>query len=76
MTETLENLTSLRDIHCPECNGVPNREWFCWFNALDQVACFIVECWSGDLNIHSNYHLFKVLIAINGEVTILKEEKE
>ena len=61
----------LEDIKCPVCGGKINRYvpmgWY-----FDQVE-LLCECWSGDLHISSNYHLFKVRAPI---CTLNIEEKE
>ena len=50
------NIISTKDIKCPICNGVLNS-----YNLIEYTShgtYLLCECWSGDLNIESQHHLF------------------
>jgi len=69
------HLKSLNDVRCPQCDGVINRVLWSDFNYLSGNAVFVVECWSGDADKESQFHLFLVRIHLGSEVNITPEEE-
>lgn len=53
-------------IKCPKCGGPVNKLWLSYH--LKEHAIFVAECWSGDLNKRSHYHLFLVSVKLAGKV--------
>ena len=54
-------------IKCPYCGGPANTQWLSHLEKDDRgytYAVFVVECWSGDLDIPSKYHYFKARIKL------------
>lgn len=67
-------INTLADVRCPICNGELNKVWFShWEN---EYAIFIGECWSGDLNTKSRYHLFRIAVCIETEVRLEQKGQE
>jgi hypothetical protein len=60
-----ENVWNLKGWRCPRCGGVENRSWCLDVNHIDLTACFVIECWSGDLNKESQYHLVHETLSLN-----------
>ncbi len=47
---------TLLDVRCPVCKGAINNKWFNF--RTGNVIEFIAECWSGDLDVESQKHIF------------------
>lgn len=54
------------NVKCPYCGNPVNSWSFSHWNT--DLACFIAECWSGDLNKEMPRHLFKIWVRIEKEI--------
>ncbi len=54
-------------IKCPICGNPVNRVWFSQVDHIKNIAEFVAECWSGDLNRKSTSHIFLVKVRLKAE---------
>ena len=64
---------NIEDVVCPYCGNPVNWKHFSHWMGND--ACFIAECWSGDINKDAPRHVFKIWITIDKEVKV-QQKKE
>jgi hypothetical protein len=65
--------TKLSDISCPVCGGPVNTYQVTGYHG--ESVDLLCECWSGNIHLPSNRHLFKVWAPVTF-VNLEKEETE
>ena len=63
---------NIDDVQCPYCDNPVN--WKRFSHWMNDVACFIAGCWSGNTNKDTPEHIFKIWVKVEKEVRV--EQKE